>query len=158
MRALVLLVLACTGCWTDSPHECFGDFLVERRDPDTGICIELGDADACKFCAVRPSKCTVATMVAVARLDDPTCAGTCILNFERECLDAPGCRAIYTSAGFFGCWSTAPSGPVGDGACAGLGAYECSRHDNCAAWYVKGDAGYETKSFDHCADEVPAKA
>ena len=57
-----------------------------------------------------------------------------------------------------GCWQTAPSGPVG-GSCANLDAQECSRHDNCAAFYEEPGSARTSDvarlEFRYCAAEGP---
>jgi hypothetical protein len=49
---------------------------------------------------------------------------------------------------------TAARDPVSTGACTGLDAQACSRHDNWSAWYLETSPG--TTKFEHCADEAPA--
>jgi hypothetical protein len=62
---------------------------------------------------------------------------------------------VYLDGSFENCTATAPSGPIHAGACAGLDAHDCARHDSCSAWYRHGARGV---MFDRCADEVGASS
>lgn len=82
-----------------------------------------------------------------AQQDWGQCISQCTGLDESSCQAAPGCRRAYVgdcSEGalcesvtytFAECWQGAPSGPVRGEACEGLDAYECSRHDDCAAYH-----------------------
>ncbi|HLU68346.1 MAG TPA: hypothetical protein VKZ63_18810, partial [Kofleriaceae bacterium] len=61
------------------------------------------------------------------------CESQCTGLDELTCIDTAGCRAIYVAGAFGDCWSTDQNGPIQGGGCAGLDAYECSRHDDCSA-------------------------
>jgi hypothetical protein len=147
-RALVL-VLAIAGC-PDGGTDCIGDSPASFLDPASDTCIEVGDQDACQYCG--GTHCVVGD----ARALDLAPCSTCAPINEVDCLGRAGCRASYVNGAFDRCLGTAPSGPVHDGACAVLGAQECSHHDNCTAWYVRSAGG--AAFFDHCADEVPSGA
>src|SRR5262245_51628841 len=115
---------------------------LQVRNPFTGTCEILGGPcdDACG----RPCSRTEAIP------DWGQCFSECdaILQTdasaevqEAACIAHPRCRPVYQAflgrpeaPAFFACWSIAPSGPA-PGSCASLDAYECSRHDNCAAVY-----------------------
>jgi hypothetical protein len=148
MRAALVLFLLCAGCMMPEVGDCLGETITSLRDPHTGACIDVGSADACHYCAART--CVVAEP---GTLDYAFCGAAAAVD-EPACLDLPGHLAVYASENFLACWTTAPSGPVHDGTCVGLGPQECSRHDNCAAWYGRRSDG--TMSFGHCADEIRA--
>jgi len=75
-----------------------------------------------------------------------SCDSPCRGLAEWECANTSGCRATYDYAciyldivcplpsPFLGCYPTDATGPV-QGACLGLDAWECSRHDDCMASY-----------------------
>lgn len=148
MRITVLLVLL-SGCLfeTNTGSDCLGDGPEPRFVPDLGACVDVGDADACQFCGDR--MCVVADPAGLAQ-----CGGPCTTTDETACLGTQGCIATYVAGSFASCWSTAPSGPVHSGACAGLDARDCSRHDNCSAWYGRSDS--TTLMFQRCVDEPAA--
>lgn len=143
-RALVL-ILTIAGC-SSGGTDCIGDGPTLLLDPASSTCIETGDQDVCKFCG--GARCVVGDAHSLDLAPCRACGGP-----EGDCLSRAGCRASYVNGEFLACVGTAPSGPVHDGACAGLGAYACSRHDNCTAWYVRSTGAPPV--FDHCADEVP---
>ena len=144
--ALVLMIAGCPSGGTD----CIGDSPEAFLDPGTSTCIEVGDQDACHYCG--GDHCAVGDP---RTLDLAPCAA-CAPFAEGDCLARAGCRAAYVNGVFDRCLGTAPSGPVHDGGCSMLGARACSRHDDCAAWYVRSAGGAPV--FDHCADEVPINA
>jgi hypothetical protein len=150
MRDLVLLLLlAMTGCATNAGTDCLSDGPERFFDPQSGGCILVGDREACDSCG--GPQCVVGDGSA---MDLALCDEGCASFTEMTCLGQPGCIAAYVDGSFAYCRGTAPSGPVHSGACAGLDAHECARHDNCAAWYLHRVSG--AMSFDHCADEVRA--
>lgn len=65
--------------------------------------------------------------------------GTCEGHDEAQCLAERSCRAAYSVEGgsFLGCWGALRWDATSSSACAGLDAYECSRHDDCSAWYAR---------------------
>jgi hypothetical protein len=150
MRHLLRFLLVVTASCQNGGTDCLGDSPELFVDPQTGTCIEVGDSDACQRCGIGP--CTVGD----ARVLDlaPCSGGLCGSATEMKCLDQPGCIAEYIDGGFHHCGETALSGPVHSGQCVDLDAHECSRHDNCSAWYVHTANG--TQQFDHCADEPAA--
>lgn len=147
MRIAVLVVLAWTAC-VPRDSDCLSDSPELLRDPGTGSCIEVGDADACRYCSTTHS-CLVGD---AAALDFASCGVAPVA--ESACLELAGHLAVYAGGEFLACWRTAPSGPVHGGGCAGLDAYQCSRHDNCIARYDRTDDG--ALGFERCADE-PAR-
>jgi hypothetical protein len=106
-----------------------GVALPPLRNPETGQCEQVGGPEPCNAFVPLP--------------DWGYCDGYCETLDEASCHAADGCRGIYAnvcppwadcySVQFAGCWATAQSGPVRGGACEGLSAYDCSRHDDCTA-------------------------
>jgi hypothetical protein len=96
------------------------------------------------------------------------CDSECSYLDEGTCLATAGCRAAYMDDfGYFECWSVDMSGPVQGGQCAGLDAWECSRHDDCVAWHANtcsgddptdpsGDIACGIGAFRECAAEPGA--
>jgi hypothetical protein len=104
------------------------------------------------------------------------CYGACEGLDETTCLATSACRAAYvsdcpegwdcnnTTYSFWGCWQTAPSGPVQGGDCYALDAYECSRHDDCVANHYQGGCAADALcdptfrpdigNFESCAPEA----
>jgi hypothetical protein len=101
-------------------------------NPSTLACEFTGGGGGCGSNDFRP-----------AASDWALCYTTCSGMTEGQCVQSDGCRAIYKQYEVFDpdawipvfdvCAATAPSGPVRGGGCDGLDAYECSRHDDCAA-------------------------
>lgn len=119
------------------------------RNPDTGNCEGFGGGTCDDRCGPCPA-------TDIAQPDWGSCFSQCEGLAETDCIKQAGCFAAYdeltnpTRSQFRGCWQTAPSGPVSTGTCSGLGAQECSRHDNCTAHY--------NPRFTFCADETPQAA
>jgi hypothetical protein len=115
------------------------------RNPETGQC------DGGVYpCDDRCGPCPAARSLA----DWGACESECTYLDESACHATPGCFAAYHDVwdappAFWGCWQTAPSGPVG-GSCANLDAQECSRHDNCIAIY---SGSPDNAKFYSCAPE-----
>lgn len=125
----------------------------EIRDPNTGICQAWGGdydcPDSCGPCPLAPS---------TPLPDWGMCYSACEGLDETSCRDTSGCYAAYLNdpandggPKFWGCWATAPSGPV-QGSCTNLDAYECSRHDDCTATYESSTT--QLNKFIGCAPEV----
>jgi len=145
---------------TSSDDDCVYDqgFIApEVRNPDTGQC-EAGNSgtciDTCTPCVDVPAR------------DWGACTSDCNALDENGCIAATGCHAIYDAntnvdepAVFAACWAIAPSGPD-PGGCDNLGAYDCSRHDNCAAYYdiESFQNGTTTMHFVSCRAEVAPDA
>ncbi len=119
-----------------------------KRDPQTGECraVDL------PFCTEGPDGWP----------DWGPCNGACdaFATDEPACLLADGCRAIQAGApgapaAYAACWQVPPSGPVRGTPCEGLDAYECSRHDDCAAEHEL-DALLGVTAFVACRGEVVA--
>jgi hypothetical protein len=152
MRALALVLVVCAGCNLDGT-DCFTDGTVRVRDPETGACTEAGTRHACRYCA-SSDECLVGDL---EDLDLGLCElSGCRVDSEASCLELAGCRASYLSGSFLACWRTAPSGPPHSEPCAGLDAHACSRHDDCAAWYVRLSDG--SMLFERCLDEAAASS
>jgi hypothetical protein len=132
----------------------------EVRDPNTGVCTYQGyDGTGC---VNECGPCPLDDQPAIA-VDWAACYGSCYDLDESTCFATSGCYAAYVEdpaadgkRDFWGCWNTAPSGPV-QGACDNLDAYGCSRHDNCIAVYTgTSDAtntAYEGTKFLRCLAE-----
>jgi len=186
MRALILawLVLpVLSGCLLldgdDDSCDYAGAGLDEKqialpvptlRNPDTGQCEEQattggGQCDPCGICPPT---------------DEPTepppdwgeCQNACTGLDEQTCLVTDACRAAYLTAcvgggcpddgyEYYGCWAVAPAGATRGGTCEGLGAYDCSRHDDCVARHVKivdcvdCTTDPTVGAFESCAAEPP---
>jgi hypothetical protein len=115
-----------------------GGALAPLRNPRDGTCSDFG-SDTCGGPQVRVP-------------DWAQCDDACAALDEPTCLAAPRCRVAYVESGapcaagcpsptFYGCWGTAPHATTSVGACAGLDAFTCSTHDNCAAIYVDTGGG-----------------
>jgi hypothetical protein len=78
-------------------------------------------------------------------LDEDTCVDTplCRAAYVGQCLQDASCYAGSEGLTFYECWAVAPEHPTSTGACGGLDAYECSRHDNCAAVHEQIQAATE---------------
>lgn len=161
MRRLFALLVLMTGCnlyWNGGGDDvvCASGALVpsqELRNPVTGDCEYYnGPGYPCDgTCGPCPES------IGQPQPDWGACQSQCNGLEEAMCLTAPGCLAAYYedrtpahgTTSFRGCYITAPSGPVSQGACANLDAQQCSRHDNCAMYYDAGSQG----DFTRCAPE-----
>ena len=113
-------------------------------DPYSALCIDSGTGGGGDTCGDFGGGGALAEPAPAPDL--AMCVSQCTGLGEADCLAADGCRAGYagnclegldcdnTTYTFTDCWATAPSGPV-RGECAGLDAYDCSRHDDCAAFH-----------------------
>ncbi len=125
----------------------------ELRNPYTGQCEYQGGGYPCDGVC---GPCPATTDVDVADPDWGACYGKCSGLDEQSCYATSGCYAAYLentaiddaqpTREFWGCWDTAPSGPV-QGQCLGLDGHECSRHDDCIAVY-------DGSSFLSCEPEL----
>jgi hypothetical protein len=161
-RLAVLAVLLCGCDLYFGDDDCDGWGMgggaapaYEVRDPYTGQCQTVGGGGGWD-CDSSCGPCTYPAVAELSIADWGMCWGTCAGLEEESCFVAPGCYAAYLNdaetdgpPSFWGCWDTAPSGPV-QGSCANLDAYECSRHDNCIAIYNEGTGGTQ---FATCAPE-----
>jgi hypothetical protein len=132
---LLLLTPACTLYFGgDDDDDCGGDHEDHPAplllNPQTLTCED----------PYRGGSCGVGALDEIA-YDWATCQSACAGLVEDDCLAADGCRALYRDeicpggacTSYETCVATAPSGPVRGGACETFDAYECSRHDDCAA-------------------------
>ena len=165
MRAslfVALITTTATGCalyfpGDDDPDPCVdyggaaepGVPAVGQRNPETGQCEFFGGGSvpcdpACGPCPAGEEG---------ADLAQPSwgyCESECTGLDETTCQDTSGCRAVYidpcpegpctAEPVFSECWSVDMTGPI-QGACDGLGAYDCSRHDDCRAIHASSCAG-----------------
>jgi hypothetical protein len=134
----------------------------QYRDPYTGLCQPFGDGAHCE-----PDACGYCTEPATDELPDwGMCNSECSGLDEQTCFATAGCFAAliqdpYGDEGpqFWGCWDSAPSGPI-QGECALLSAHDCSRHDDCVAvynaWSGVESADGTNSSFTYCAPEPAA--
>ncbi len=140
--ACLILVTGCDLYFTgdDDPPCALADVAPAQllRDPVTGLCHGFGSGGC-------PAECGPCEADIIAEPDWGSCNAGCEAFDSETCLDVPGCRAVFVSNveddggfQFHECWSIAPSGPA-PGSCAGLDAQECSRHDNCSAFYTAED-------------------
>jgi hypothetical protein len=130
----------------------------EVRDPNTGVCQYQGGGYPCDgVCGPCEGD------VAIAQPDWGACYGHCSGLDEAACFTTSGCYAAYLDdpaadgkRDFWGCWETAPSGPI-QGQCSNLDAQSCSRHDDCIAIYSgmsdATDTAYAGTKFLQCAAE-----
>jgi hypothetical protein len=105
-------------------------------DPETLACVEVGFG-GCGVCGPCPEP-AIPTWAA--------CQTSCTGLAENDCIRTEGCRTAYDHAcltgegacpalvPYLGCFAVDTTGPV-RGACDGLDAFECSRHDDCLATY-----------------------
>ena len=143
-RLFVVLVVMLAGCdlyFDGGDDDCKAYPEVDQaqyRNPETGQCEGFGGGycdDPCGICAYD-----------VAIPDWGACYSQCDALDENSCIATAGCYAAYLNPTrvppdmdldkFQGCWAVAQSGPA-PGACSGLDAHECSRHDNCSAIYIE---------------------
>jgi hypothetical protein len=170
---LVALVFA-TGCslyFTGGDDCFFGAPEVsdtDRRDPFTGACVPFqypcdGVCGPCTALSIdtsstAPSAGRPRELRTVAEPDWAVCYNACGGHDEAGCAADPQCRVIYDANSnvdepprYRECWGIAPSGPADPGGCSGLDAYECSRHNDCVAYY---DDDGDQLRFTMCVDEV----
>lgn len=171
-----LLALGSTGCaiYFDDPDDddcLYGGSDVPQggleapapglRNPFTGQC-EFFDGggggggcdSACGPCEPPPPTIPIPTW----GFCDSSCSGL----DQATCSSTPGCRGAYLTSGVFSeCWAVDMTGPVQGGACEGLDAWECSRHDDCVAIHVDtcstspaGDLACGTGEFVACGAEA----
>jgi hypothetical protein len=158
IRALLYMCLlaSATGCILySSDDDCDDDYggaaegasiaSVSLLDPSTGTCVDVGygGGGGGGVCGDRPAAQEGDHAEPAPAPDWATCQSSCTGLDESTCQAIPGCRAAFVSEcepdcdegfqTFYECWAVAPSGPIQGGDCAGLDAYECSRHDDCAA-------------------------
>jgi hypothetical protein len=162
MKGLAVLALLLSGCdlyfggGDDVDPPCYGtgggQKIDGQRDPSTGECqYDYGCIDSCE--------CAYDDKLAPDR-DWATCNSYCTNLDAQSCFVTPGCYAAYIDnpaadgRQFWGCWQTAPSGPI-QGACANLDAWSCSRHDNCVAVYSS-NVNSNATVFQACEPEAVA--
>ncbi len=124
-------------------------------NPLTGQCVadSSGCDDSCGPCA----EATAAPESEPWGGDMGLCYSSCTDLSEYACHATPECYAAYTTdlkasddeLTFDECKQIAPSGPS-TGACTGLDAWSCSRHDDCSLVHEVTSTG---KRFAACIDE-----
>ncbi len=144
-------------------------------NPSTLACESFGGGG----CGCGP--CTGAEADALALPSWGSCGSSCIGLGEAQCAATTACRTTYDHGclftdgpcpaltPFLGCYPVDETGPI-QGACAGLDAWDCSRHDDCLASYSPGpgcrdgvdsdgdgvvdDSDECTLEFQQCAPEL----
>src|SRR5262245_45089890 len=154
VRYLALATLVTLAACADDDQQCLAYDRAgavapayQLRDPQSGVCQPYGGGYDCH----NPCEPCPAAGAAIAQPDWAVCYGSCEALDESTCQATSGCRAVYVGSTFEACWATAPSGPVQGGSCSGLGAQECSRHDDCIAVHA---AGSPIGQFQSCAPET----
>lgn len=172
MRRLFAVLVLLSGCdlyWNgdDDPCKDYGygagasEPAFQLRNPQTGQCEYGGGGYPCDG---QCGPCALEGDIGVsAQPDWGACYSRCDGLAEGSCLAAAGCYAAYdedtsladapANTTFKGCWETAPSGPISTGTCIGLDAQQCSRHDNCSAYYDAGVNALVAGNFTRCAPE-----
>ena len=123
----------------------------QLRNPYSGQCEYYGGGGYCD------ESCGPCPLLTPPEPDWGMCYGACDGLDALTCKATPGCFAASldnntaTGRQYWGCWDTAPSGPV-QGSCLNEDAYGCSRHDNCVAVYWSGIDTVET-GFAACEPE-----
>jgi hypothetical protein len=127
----------------------------EARNPHTGQCTAISGGGG--WCDDRCIPCD--------DVSEPPDWGACYSHCdglaETACFATSGCYAAYLDDAtdaqvrtFWGCWNTAPSGPVQGGGCGSLDAYACSRHDDCSAVYADESTAFNGTAFLQCVPEA----
>lgn len=123
-------------CGDDGAGDVAGTLLV---DPETLACVEFGFGGGNCGCVPCPEPLPPIPSWGA-------CQSQCTGLSEIACDNTVGCRSTYDHAcllgdglctafqPFLGCFAVDQTGPI-QGACEGLGALDCSRHDNCLATY-----------------------
>jgi hypothetical protein len=164
MKGLAVLALLLSGCDLyfggddDVDPPCYQTGGAERddgqRDPYTGECqwnYPCGGDACCYETADSDGK-------TAPEADWGACYSQCTNLEESACMISAGCFAAYIDnpaadgRQFWGCWQTAPSGPI-QGQCSNLDAWSCSRHDDCKAIYSSSVNSNDTK-FQACEPEL----
>lgn len=119
--------------------DCLADVIAPLRlvNPNNLACEEFSGG-----CPEECGPCTLDT-------DEPiptwaSCDSACSALDELTCMTTEGCRTAHdwgcwtgdgpctAEVSYVGCFAVDTTGPV-RGGCAGLDAWECSRHDDCIA-------------------------
>jgi hypothetical protein len=146
--------------------------LQQARNPYTGECVTGGDYGGGCYGYPTPDTAPGAGDAVAPWFDArwPVCENQCNSLSEAQCVLADGCRAIYvetngcppgTQCGglpsqqvFSTCWATTSDGPIRGGDCTAItDAFECARHDDCAALHgANGGCG-----GNDCASTIPSQ-
>ncbi len=179
MRRLLAVLIVLSGCdlyWNEGDDDpCKYDYATgggasqpayELRNPVTGQCEYGGGPYPCDYQCGPCAQAGDDRAAPLSQVDWGACYSQCDGLTESSCLTASGCYAAYdedtsladapAKISFKGCWQTAPSGPISTGSCFSLDAHECSRHDNCSAYYEAGVNALVAGSFNRCAPETSA--
>lgn len=158
----LVLALASGGC------------LFHLGDDDDVICpaLEHGTAGAPIQTLLLDPRDLVCKDVPFSSCDDPSslptwaaCQSQCTGLAADVCAATPGCRqawdeiclltdAICTIDPYYGCFAVDTTGPI-QGSCEGLGAEDCSRHDDCMGTYRRDErcGNLTDDDFDGAIDE-----
>lgn len=109
-------------------------------DPETLTCVEFGFGGGCGLCEPCPEPLPPiptwgSCQTQCTGLSEIACDHTagCRTTYDHNCLLGGGpCTALQA---FLGCFAIDTTGPDA-GPCENLGAFECSRHENCLATYL----------------------
>ena len=172
LAVLPLLLSSCVIFTGGGEPPCEDSLLepapsIEKRDPNSGLCSTFGGGGGGGGGTCGNWGGDERPGLPTEDADWATCYQGCEGLDEVACQVTPSCRVAYGDTGgqriFLECWGTAPSGPI-QGACEGLDAYQCSRHDDCSA--VHGsleapgelDGGFQNAlgPFIECLPERPA--
>lgn len=106
-------------------------------DPATLTCHDFGGSPCgCGGCPETPPIPTWGSCHSTCTgLDPQTCSTTagCRAAWDHVCLLTDAICTLPDN-GYYGCFAVDTTGPI-QGACDGLDALECSRHDDCLATY-----------------------
>ncbi len=171
LAALGLALAALPGCIIDfggDDEPCAQDLPAGtagapistlRLDPETLVCrqVDLG-CGGCGPCA-QPSAVEINTwaecQTQCTGLDIAVCGQTagCRQTWDEQCL-LTDALCTLPDGGYLGCFAVDTTGPV-QGACDGLAAQECSRHDDCLGTYRRDErcANGVDEDFDGAIDE-----
>jgi len=140
-RRLATVVMFGLGCTSGEPGTLCELPAAKIIDPATGDCVPTG-VDSCGVLYHVPAP------------DWPTCGGACAGHDRATCVASAACHAVIVTDHYDSCWDVPPSGAI-QGACAGLSAADCARHDDCASAFrveltPESQLSY---AFDHCDAE-----
>ena len=155
MKRLAVLAVLIAGCdfYVGGDDDCAindrGGVSIEYRDPYTGTCQGIGWGEC-------DDPCGPCTQTGQAQPDWGMCYSNCDGLDADTCQATSGCFSAWLQSDvtddgweYWGCWDTAPSGPI-QGECSNLDAQDCSRHDDCMAIYLGTQA---SARFASCLNE-----
>jgi hypothetical protein len=138
-----VMAVAPAACGSQQAESCPpgpSTYVVSVVDPDQGTCVQR-----------------TGCVPDIFELD-ANCVSSCSGLTEAQCLTTAGCHAAYLGKPgpvggeedvFMACWEVAPPGAM-TGACQGLDAATCERHDHCRSYYL--DPRFGKKPYRDCED------